>query len=32
MAAAVADTSCLVVGALIAGFLQQLGARRATTP
>lgn len=29
MAAAVADTSCLVVGSLIAGFLQQLG-RRAT--
>ncbi len=28
MAAAVADTTCLVIGALIAGFLQQLGLRR----
>ena len=27
MAAAVADTSCLIVGSLIAGFLQQLGKR-----
>lgn len=29
MAAAVADTSCLVIGSLIAGFLQQLGSRGA---